>query len=246
MSVLFPLTGAVRFLVCAVAAVAAGPAMAVTLTYSQNFQSPSLTSDAAADYPDFTATLNGGSAVVINGVLRLAGPAPAGTQSDQLFTVSMSAAPVGEVVIFAEIGASNSNGNYNVGMVIGENRLVFHPGYAVIPGAFRVEGPGGFGNSDMGFVPTNGFLNQFEVHSFPDGLFTIKVTDAMNPANVYNASFTNPASYGGPIGFVRSGPSGAGQSDFNGQFDNLVIIPEPSAAGMWVLAGLLSLRRRKR
>lgn len=220
--------------------------MAVNLAYSQNFESPSASVDAAADYPDFTSTLSGGSATVTGGVLRLTGAGPAGTQSDQLFTVQMSAAPLGEIVIFAQIGASNSNGNYNIGMVVGENRLVFHPGYAAIPGAFRVEGPGGFGNSDMGFIPTNGLLNQFEVHSFPDGQFTIKVTDAANASNVYSASFTNLASYGGPIGFVRSGPSGSGLGDYDGQFDNLLIVPEPSAAGMLMLAGCISLRRRKR
>jgi len=158
----------------------------------------------------------------------------------------MSAAPTGEVTIFAQIGSSNSNGNYNIGMVIGENRLVFHPGFTPIPGAFRIEGPGGFGNSNMGFVPGNGLLHQFEVHSFPNGLFTIKVTDAANPANVYNTSFTNLAAYGAPIGFVRSGPAGIGLGDFDGQFDNLVIIPEPAAAGLAIAAGLVSLRRRRR
>jgi hypothetical protein len=163
-----------------------------------------------------------------------------------LFTVGLTPAPVGEIVIFAQIGASNSNGNYNVGLVVGDNRLVFHPGFTAIPGAFRVEGPGGFGNSNMGFVPTNGLLNQFEIHSFPSGLFTIKVTDAANPLNVYNASFTNPASYGGAIGFVRSGPSGAGLGDFDGQYDNLRIVPEPSTGGLLLLAGLAAVRRRKR
>ena len=197
--------------------------MAVNLAYSQPFQSPATSGNAAADYPDFTSSLNGGSATVTGGVLHLTGAGVAPAQSDQLFTVSMSVAPVGEVTIFAQIGASDSNGDYNVGMVIGENRLVFHPGYVAIPGAFRVEGPGGFGNSNMGFVPTNGLLNQFEVHSFPSGLFTIKVTDAANPLNVYNASFTNLASYGAPIGFVRSGPAGAGLGSRDGQFDNLVI-----------------------
>lgn len=246
MTLPFPITRVVRILACAAAAVTTVPAMAVSVAYSQNFQSPPNSANAAADYPDFTATLGGGSATVTGGVLHLTGGGSQGTQSDQLFTVSLSPAPVGELTIFAQIGASNSNGDYNIGLVVGQNRLVFHPGYAIIPGAFRVEGPGGFGNSDMGFIPTNGLLNQFEVHSFPNGLFTIKVTDAANPSNVYTASFTNIASYGGPIGFVRSGPSGTGPGDRDGQFDNLQIVPEPSAGGLVVLAGLVSLRRRKR
>lgn len=227
------------------AAVAAVPSQAVTLSYTQNFQNPADSGDAATAYPDFTSTLNGGTATVVGGVLRLTGLGPGGTQSDQLFTVSHSSAPSGELTIFGQVGSSNSNGNYNVGMVIGENRLVFHPGFAAIPGAFRVEGPGGFGNTSMGFVPANSLLHQFEIHSFPSGLFTIKVTDAGNPANVFNASFTNPASYGGLVGFVRSGPAGAGAGDFDGRYDNLQIIPEPSATGLLLLTGFALVRRRR-
>jgi hypothetical protein len=236
-----------RLLICAAATAAATvPAVAVNVSYAQNFQSPSTSANAAVDYPDFSASLSGGSASVTGGVLHLTGAPPASTQSDQLFTVNLSQAPVGELVFFAQIGSSNSNGNYNIGMVIGQNRLVFHPGFAPIPGAFRVEGPGGFGNASMGFIPANGLLHQFEVHSFPSGLFTIKVTDAANPLNVYTSSFTNLASYGGNIGFVRSGPSGSGPGDFDGQYDNFLIVPEPSAAGLLALGGLVALRRRRR
>ncbi|HWB03974.1 MAG TPA: PEP-CTERM sorting domain-containing protein [Verrucomicrobiales bacterium] len=234
-----------RYLSSAIAAAVALPAAAVTVGYSQSFQSPADSGDAATAYPEFTSTLNGGTATVVGGVLRLTGLGPSGTQSDQLFTVSHSSAPSGELTFFGQIGASNSNGNYNVGMIIGQNRLVFHPGFTAIPGAFRVEGPGGFGNTNMGFVPANGLLHQFEIHSFPSGLFTIKVTDAGNPANVFNAQFTNLASYGAPFGFVRSGPAGAGAGDFDGRYDNLQIIPEPSAAGLFLLAGFGLVRRRR-
>src|SRR4029079_4499502 len=89
-------------------------------------------------------------------------------------------------------------------------------GYTPVVGAFRVEGPGGFGNEDMTFLPIQGVLYHWEVHSTPDGLFTIKITDPGNPANVFQDSFTNLASYGGPIGFSVTGePSGL--------FDNLSI-----------------------
>jgi hypothetical protein len=245
MSAYSPALRVLRYLVSAIAAAAAAPAMAVNLSYTQDFQNPADSAAAAAAYPDFTSTLNGGTATVVGGVLRLTGLGPAGTQSDQLFAVSHSSAPSGELTIFGQVGASNSNGNYNVGMVIGQNRLVFHPGFTAIPGAFRVEGAGGFGNTNMGFVPANGLLHQFEIHSFPSGLFTIKVTDAANPANVFDAQFTNLASYGAPIGFVRSGPAGSGAGDFDGRYDNLQIIPEPSAAGLMMLAGFAMMRRRR-
>src|SRR5262249_51461662 len=79
----------------------------------------------------------------------------------------------------------------------------------------------------------------------PSGLFTIKVTDTSNPAHVYMTSFTNPASYGGPIGFRRAGP------DFgDGQYDDISIaaIPEPGTlflAGAGIL-GLLGYGWRQR
>ena len=219
----------------------AGP---VALPYTENFQSPAPSADATTDYPEFTASLGGGTATVdAAGVLHLTPPNAPG-DTDQVFTVTPSPAPTGEIVILAQVGASQSNGNYNVGLVVGQNNLSFHPGFGGPPaGAFRVEGPGGFGNSDMGFVPANGVLHQFEVHSFPNGDFTIKVTDGSNPANVYNAAFNNPGSYGGPIGFRRSGPASG-----DGQYDNLQIsiVPEPSVIGALGLGlGCLLARRRR-
>lgn len=225
----------------AVLALVSFPALAVSIPFSEDFQSPAPSSDAAADYPEFTAALNGGSAVVdASGFLQLIGT---GAGEDMSFTVPISPSPTDEITIFAQIGASNSNGNYNVGMVVGGNQLVFHPGYGAIPGAFRIQGPGGFGNTSMGFVPANGSLHLFEVHSFPNGDFNIQVTDADNPANVFNTSFNNPASYGGPIGFWRSGPN-AGE---DGRYDNLQIVPEPSVASALIfgLAALAGIRRRR-
>ena len=105
----------------------------------------------------------------------------------------------GEVIISADISALSSNGNYNVGLVVGGNTVVFHPGFAGLPGALRVGGTSGFGNQDMGFVPANGTLHHVEVHQFPTGQFDITVTDGDNPVNVYTNSWTNLASVGGPI-----------------------------------------------
>jgi hypothetical protein len=128
-------------------------------------------------------------------------------------------------------------------LVVGGNTVVFHPGFAGTPGALRVGGAGGFGNQDMGFVPANGTLYHVEVHQFPTGQFDITVTDGDNPATVYTNTWTNLASVGGPIGFVRAGPLGTGPGHAlydNLRVDDTNVIPEPSTFILAAL-GLLSL-----
>lgn len=140
-----------------------------------------------------------------------------------------------DVVISADIGAVESNGNYNVGLQIGDNSLAFHPGFTGVPGALRIEGPGGFGNSNMGFVPANNVLHHVEVVQHANGMFDLTVTDGSNPLNVFTTSWFNPGAVGGDIGIRRSGPTaGAGSV---GLFDNFQItsVPEPSRAVLLVL-----------
>jgi hypothetical protein len=91
-----------------------------------------------------------------------------------------------------------------------ENTILFHPGYNGPPGAFRINGPGGDGiNWNMGWVPAIDVLHHVEIHSFPDGVFNIKVTDGTDPNLVYEDTFTNPAAYGGDIGFLAAGMGAA-------------------------------------
>jgi hypothetical protein len=218
-------------------------AAVVDLPYVQDFQSVAPSSDAGFDYPEFDANLNGGIAVVdSDGVLHFNGFA----ESDQDFTVSLPAGQTDEIVIRGQLGASNSNGNYHVALLVGQNAIAFHPGFGGpgMFGAFRIAGPGGMiqSNSDMGFVPANGVLHQFEVHSFPNGDFDVTVTDGANPENVYTTTFNAPAAYGGPVGFRRSGPAFG-----DGMFDNLeiTVVPEPTLLAP-VAFGLLALARPRR
>jgi len=174
---------------------------------------------------------SGGQAVIVNNGVG------------NLFANATVSGFSGDVTYSLDIGASNSNGSYNVGFQLGDNRIVFHPGFAS-GGAFRVEGPGGFGNQNMGFVPANGTLHHLEVvQNSASGLFELTLTDGDNPANIYTNSFTNLASVGADFGPVRAGPTTE-----TGFYDNLRVegIPEPSVFGLFGLSlSALVLRRRR-
>lgn len=217
----------------------------VTLPYTEDFQNPAPSADATADYPEFTYILNGGTATVTSGgVLQLT---PAAGAADQFAIVTPTTNPAGnDVIISADISATDSGGNYNVGLIVGDgdnqSRVVFHPGYG--GAALRVEGVGQFGNTDVGFTPSNNTLHNLTLVSHPNGVFDITLTNGDNPSQSFTTSFTNAAAYGGSVGFVRSGPS---QNPGAGLYDNLSIsvVPEPASLGLVGLGGLLLARRRR-
>lgn len=193
--------------------------------------------------PDFVQNLAAGKTLdVTGGVARIGGNGNNNAGS-ALLTL---AAPTGTdfLKISADIGATVSNGNFNVGLTIGGNNIVFHPGFG--GGALRVEGVGGFGNTNVGFTPSNGVLHHLEVLEHASGRFDITFTDGLNSSNIFKTSFTNLASVGGNIGLHAGGPL-SGQF---GLYDNLLIeyvnVPEPATAtlGLIGLAGLVMRRRR--
>ena len=226
--------------------VVTAPAGAAPILFEEDFQDVAPSANVTTDYPNMTFTAPASTSVDAAGVLKIVASSQGNAFGDPDPT------PLGDpVVIRADIGATNSNGNYNVGLMIGSDRIVFHPGYSnndpnnLIRGALRVEGPGGDSiNQDMGWVPANNVLHHFEVSITPAGLVTYTVTDGSNPGLSFTNSFTFPGAYNNnQVGFTVAG----GTSDF-GLFDNLQVIPEPAAgalvAGGIALLGATGRRRR--
>lgn len=197
------------------------------------------TATTLATYPAFTYTGTQQDLSVVGG--RLFMPAPGSNIEESLLIPGFA----GDILITVDVGSDPGGGFYNVGLQVGDNRMVFHPGFVsgfgTGEGAFRVEGPGGFGNTMMGFTPPGGgVLHKMEVViTAATGQFHITVTDGTNSANVFNTAFTNPGySPFAPIGLTVEGaqqPPGA-----KAVFDNLHVTPEP---GTWLLlsTGLVGL-----
>ena len=148
---------------------------------------------------------------------------------------------VGDLTIGFDTTVVGSAGSINVGLRMGDNTFLFHPGYPT--GAFRIDGPGGHPNSDMGFTP-----------SFDPSRFTVGVNastgvatiDIVNSAGSHHEVFNDPNYVAGSTTFGLSvGGSGSAK------FDNLLVaspVPEPETYAMLLaglgLIGAISLRRK--
>jgi len=187
------------------------------------------TADTLATYTDF-ALAGGGNAVVTNGALNLSG-----TYVTNTFQTTTGFP--GDLLIQLDLGKVPGGGSSNVGLRIGGNRLVFHPGYG--GGAFRVEGNGGFGNTNMGFTPPgNGVMIPMTVQvNAATKQFLITVTDPTDPSHVFNATFTNP-NYNPGVDLI--GPTRNTSSAVEvGLYDNL-LIRTPGSNAAWIEAILAS------
>lgn len=160
--------------------------------------------------------------------------------------------------------ASGAPGSFNVALFLGtgtpnspngnDNYILFHPGYA--GGALRVEGPGGFGNTDVGFTPAIGTANLhgLEVEYIGGNTFKVTLTDGSNPLLTYSAMWTNPALAASSYRVGVASNDGGG--DALAVFDDIRVgnaqaetgIPEPASAGLLVaaLSALVERRRRRR
>ena len=202
-----------------------GPVSAIgTLPFSEPFGTDTAdTATTLATYTDWSRSVTGGTAsevVVQSGQVNMSPTGPA------VFTLFDIAGFSGDLIITADIGANApGNGSFSVGLSIGDERLVFQPGRQArgTRGFFRVDGPDGFNNDDMGFLPATNVLHHVEVTiTAATGVVNIQVTDANNSANIYAASYTDTNYDPGVtrIGFTIEGSVAAATAGATGFYDN--------------------------
>ncbi len=135
-------------------------------------------------------------------------------------TVFDVAGDPGDLFITAEIGTNA----VSVGLSIGDNRIVFHPGFP--GGAFRVEGPGGFGNQDMGFTPAVNTMHKIKVSiTAASKVVKVEVLDARRAIpNKYTVSFT-ATSYDPGVSRLGFRVEGGSISGAVASFDNFDVRP---------------------
>ena len=108
---------------------------------------------------------------VVDGVLRLQG------SWNQPTRLALTDSPQGVFRLSADVGTEPGHTCVNVGVEIGQNEIVFHPGH---PGTgLRVEGPGGFSNQNLGFTLTPVTLHHFTLTRIRDELLSDAASELM-------------------------------------------------------------------
>ena len=212
---------------------------AESTTISVDFSTNATAANVGALYPDWSfIKANATDTIEITGgQLRLGG------DRDQPTQFQLLAAPVGAFTASVDLGAWPGNGSYNIGVLIGENEIVFHPGFGGT--ALRVEGLGGFDNQNVGFTLAPEVLHHLTLTGDGFGLFTITLTDALNAGNTYTTSFVNAGSVGGLFSISRAGVNGLYGQVYADNFlltdESISPVPDTSSTFSLMLLGTGSL-----
>jgi hypothetical protein len=133
--------------------------------------------------------------------------------------------PEGQITI--DIDGGNVNTSTQFRFQVGSNAIIFHPGHdpgGSTQGAFRIDGPGGFPNVALPFLPVVNTLYHLHLELNTDGTNNVTLSDPSNAGNVYNVSWTNPN--------ARNGPFGPAWFFGNGLYDNFSITSGDGGGGL--------------
>lgn len=148
----------------------------------------------------------------------------------------------GDAVIEFDARYTGPGGWLGLGISVGNNNLLFCPNYPT--GCFRIEGPGGFGNSDIGFTPSSAWNHVRVAVDASEKTIEFRITDGVMPSNTFSHLFSDTDYVAGTTLFGLHAQGGGTAS-----FDNFQIttsVPEPGASTMLLggLALLAWIRRR--
>jgi len=189
----------------------------VALPYTEGFDTDIDTTLFPNIYSDFTLTASPATdpdnppvpmPSVLNGVLHLKNSGQAGVYS---LNVMPDPLPAGKIIV--DIDGGNKNAATQFRLQLGNNAIVFHPGYdqgGFTQGAFRIEGAGaadaGYAfNVALPFFPMVNTLYHMHVELGGDGANNLTLTDTTNPNNndpnkFFHAAWQNLGAHNGPIG----------------------------------------------
>jgi len=193
-------------------------------------------------YPNISVHDTVANIMIVGGVLAASsGSSNWSFKIDSSFAVPKG--PKGFLTFSVNMTSQGNPGAWNIGMVLGDQVLCFHPGYS--NGACRVDGPNRssvFPNQDMGFSPREGrqYLHKVSVTIRDTGMLTVNIYDAEIKSRIFSKTWENrdlivngvvPA---GALGFHSSKIRPGTQCD--AWFSNVEIISK----GKDVITGSLS------
>lgn len=204
---------------------------AAAVLYQQSFDTD--TTSLAETISTYGFTNDGVSEAVVQSGQALFTP-PGGQSSLNFGTFA------GDLVVSFDATIQGGPGAINVGLRVGDNNYIFHPTFPT--GAFRIDGPGGGGNEDMGFTPSASFS---QVRVAIDSVSQMTSIRIVNGSNVFERSFFD-ANYAAGSSVFGLSVGGRGV----GLFDNLLVtsaVPEPETYALLACGlGLMAAARRRR